>query len=129
VDVGTGYALHLDGVPARNNINPFADHGFLHMAYNVGAPFYDYANTPTSAVWSSGYSSAACLAVYQIEQSAATFPNNKYKYNDLGPNSNSLSRALLVTQENVLPWYIDLQEAADPFVQGWLLNYNYNLQW
>ena len=130
VDVGTGAAsvsIHYDGAPQFESANPLANHGFLTAKQTIGQPYYDYANTPTSAVWSSGFSAAACNDVAAIEASALTFPNSKYIYSDTGPNSNTFSRALVVTQENVIPGYIDLQEGLNPLVVGW--NWFLDLSW
>jgi hypothetical protein len=46
--------------------------------------------------------------------SAATFPAHTYLYNLIEQNSNDLTHALLVTQNNVLPLYVNLQEAPEP---------------
>jgi hypothetical protein len=99
---------HIDGIPVNG-----------YLTAHIGTQAY-YQSTPQTAKWSSGYSSANCFLAGKVLSSAGSFPNHKYLYNLVEQNSNSLTHALLVTKENVLPWYVNLQEAANPLTLGWL---------
>jgi hypothetical protein len=104
---GQQTTIYINGVPLN---------GYL-TAVIGSTPYYP---SPLSVVWSSGFSTANCLLFAKILGAAYTFPSTTYLYDLVEQNSNSLTHALLVTQTNVLPWWVNLQEALNPFTPGWL---------
>jgi len=108
--------MDYDGQQTVKYINAVPENGYLTVVIG-STPYYP---SPLSVVWSSGFSVANCLWYASALGAASTFPNENYFYNVVEQNSNSFTHALLVTQTNILPWWVNLAEAVNPLTPGWL---------